>query len=153
MVALRQVAWVAVLCGAWGVADAASSLGKDSGALAGGYPNKPIRLVAPFVPGGPTDIVARVVAQKLGQNLGQNVVVDNRGGAGGAIGCEIVAKSAPDGYTLMIECATNLALQGEVCRALDQARDGKMDEGHQGDRHQAAMSDRGITASGARNVQ
>ncbi len=110
MVALRQVAWVAVLCGAWGVADAASSLGKDSGALAGGYPNKPIRLVAPFVPGGPTDIVARVVAQKLGQNLGQNVVVDNRGGAGGAIGCEIVAKSAPDGYTLMIGSSGNLAV-------------------------------------------
>ena len=74
------------------------------------YPNKTIRLVAPFVPGGPTDIVARVVAQKLGQNVGQQVVVDNRGGASGAIGCEIVAHSAPDGYTLMIGSSGNLAV-------------------------------------------
>lgn len=74
------------------------------------YPEKPVRLVAPFVPGGPTDIVARVVAQKLGQNIGQNVVVDNRGGASGAIGCEIVARSAPDGYTLMIGSSGNLAV-------------------------------------------
>jgi tripartite-type tricarboxylate transporter receptor subunit TctC len=74
------------------------------------YPDKPIRLVAPFVPGGPTDIVARVVAQKLGQSLGENVVVDNRGGASGAIGCEIVARSAPDGYTLMIGSSGNLAV-------------------------------------------
>ncbi len=74
------------------------------------YPDKAVRLVAPFVPGGPTDIVARVVAQKLGQNLGENVVVDNRGGAGGAIGCEIVARSAPDGYTLMIGSSGNLAV-------------------------------------------
>jgi tripartite-type tricarboxylate transporter receptor subunit TctC len=77
---------------------------------AAAYPDKPVRLVAPFVPGGPTDIVARVVAQKLGQNLGQNVVVDNRGGASGAIGCEIVARSAPDGYTLMIGSSGNLAV-------------------------------------------
>ncbi len=54
--------------------------------------------------------MVRVVAQKLGQNLGQNVVVDNRGGAGGAIGCEIVARSAPDGYTLMIGSSGNLAV-------------------------------------------
>jgi tripartite-type tricarboxylate transporter receptor subunit TctC len=77
---------------------------------AASYPDKPVRLVAPFVPGGPTDIVARVVAQKLGQNLGENVVVDNRGGASGAIGCEIVARSAPDGYTLMIGSSGNLAV-------------------------------------------
>lgn len=74
------------------------------------YPDKPVRLVAPFVPGGPTDIIARVVAQRLSQAFGQTVVVDNRGGAGGAIGCEIVARSAPDGYTLMIGSSGNLAV-------------------------------------------
>jgi tripartite-type tricarboxylate transporter receptor subunit TctC len=110
MVALRYVAVIFVLGCAAGYAEAASSVGKDSGGLVEGYPNKPVRLVAPFVPGGPTDIVARVVAQKLGQNLGQTVVVDNRGGASGAIGCEIVARSAPDGYTLMIGSSGNLAV-------------------------------------------
>ena len=74
------------------------------------YPDKPVRLVAPFVPGGPTDIVARVVAQRLTQAFSQTVVVDNRGGASGAIGCEIVARSAPDGYTLMIGSSGNLAV-------------------------------------------
>ena len=77
---------------------------------AGAYPDKPVRLVAPFVPGGPTDIIARVVAQRLSQAFGQTVVVDNRGGASGAIGCEIVARSAPDGYTLMIGSSGNLAV-------------------------------------------
>ena len=74
------------------------------------YPDKPVRLVAPFVPGGPTDIIARIVAQRLSQSFGQSVVVDNRGGASGAIGCEIVARSAPDGYTLMIGSSGNLAV-------------------------------------------
>jgi hypothetical protein len=74
------------------------------------YPDKPVRLVAPFVPGGPTDIVARGVAQRLGDALGQTGIVDNRGGAAGAIGCEIVARSAPDGYTIMIGSSGNLAV-------------------------------------------
>lgn len=66
------------------------------------YPNQPVRLVVPYPAGGPTDVLGRVIAQKLTESLGQPVVVDNRPGASGNVGSDLVAKAAPDGYTLVL---------------------------------------------------
>jgi tripartite-type tricarboxylate transporter receptor subunit TctC len=71
-------------------------------ALAQAWPSKPIRLVVPYPPGGSTDLLGRAVAAKVGEALGQQVIVDNRGGANGTLGSDIVARSAPDGYTFVL---------------------------------------------------
>ncbi len=91
------------------VAAAAAAIGGliANGAICQPYPSRPIRLIVPFAAGGPTDVVARIIAQKLGENMAQQVVVDNRAGATTIIGTEMGAKAAPDGYTLLMIAASH----------------------------------------------
>lgn len=73
-----------------------------SAAAQSGYPNRPIRMIVPFAPGGTTEVLARIIAQRMGENLGQQLVVDNRPGAAGSLGTTLAVKSTPDGYTLLL---------------------------------------------------
>jgi tripartite-type tricarboxylate transporter receptor subunit TctC len=82
------------------------------------YPSKPVRVIVPFAPGGSTDIVARIVTQRMGEILGQTFVVENKGGAGGAIGAAEAARATPDGYTLSIATVSTLAVN-PACRPND----------------------------------
>jgi tripartite-type tricarboxylate transporter receptor subunit TctC len=80
----------------------------------GSYPNRPIRMILPASPGGPVDVIARTVGAGLAEALGQQIVMDNRAGAGGIIGAEIVARATPDGYTLMIAHSGPLAIEAAM---------------------------------------
>ncbi len=78
-----------------------------SPAHAQAYPNKPIRLIVPYPPGGGTDVIARIVQERLSRVLAQTVIIENRGGAGGSLGTEIVAKASPDGYTVLFTLSSH----------------------------------------------
>jgi tripartite-type tricarboxylate transporter receptor subunit TctC len=104
-----------VRCGALSVALSCALL--CGSAFAQNYPSKPIRVILPFPPGAPSDMVGRVVAQKLGEQLGENVIPDNRPGAGGNVAMTQLAKSAPDGYTLTVTSPV-LALSPSLYKSL-----------------------------------
>ena len=97
---VRQLCRVALLSCTLGITATA--------AMAQAYPNKPIKLIVPFAPGGFTDVVARILGQKLSVSLGQPFVIENKAGAGSTIGTDFVAKAAPDGYTLVMVSTTHV---------------------------------------------
>ncbi|MGZ8201618.1 MAG: Bug family tripartite tricarboxylate transporter substrate binding protein [Burkholderiales bacterium] len=107
------------------VAGLVAALLTFSGAWGQAYPNKPIRFVVPFAPGGSTDTLARTLGVKLSESLGQQVVVDNRAGANGNIGMEIVAHALPDGHTILLGYIANVAIAPSLYRKLpfDPVRD------------------------------
>jgi hypothetical protein len=93
-------------------------------AAAQDFPNKAVRLIVPFPPGGPNDIIARVVAQRMAEILKQPIIIDNRSGQGGVVGTDVVAKAAPDGYTIAIASAGALAISPSMEKvAYDTLRD------------------------------
>ena len=101
-----------------------------AGVQAQGYPNRPVRLVVADAAGGAPDQLARLVAQKVSETLGQQVIVDNRPGAGGALGADLVAKSLPDGYTLLLTTTAIYAIlpepaQGPAIRSGARLRAGR----------------------------
>lgn len=103
---------VTAIAMATGFAATSASMAADN------YPTKPVRVIVPFAPGGSTDIIARLVTQRMAQELGQPLVVENKGGAGGAIGAAEAARANPDGYTLSIATVSTMAVNS-ACRPND----------------------------------
>ncbi|HEY4249977.1 MAG TPA: tripartite tricarboxylate transporter substrate binding protein [Roseomonas sp.] len=95
-------------------AAAALPLARSRPARAAAWPDKPVRLVVPFTPGGSTDILGRAMAQGLSEHFGQTFIIDNRAGAGGSVGSEMVVRAAPDGYTLMMGHIGTLAVNPAI---------------------------------------
>ncbi|HEV7393727.1 MAG TPA: tripartite tricarboxylate transporter substrate-binding protein, partial [Burkholderiales bacterium] len=100
----NKISFIAACCAA---AFSAAHVHAAQSDAAPGYPSKPIRFIVPFAPGAGTDMTARTIAQKLSEKWGQQAVVDNRTGAGGAIGVDTTAKALPDGYTICLISASN----------------------------------------------
>jgi tripartite-type tricarboxylate transporter receptor subunit TctC len=115
MVMLRTARGISVAA----LVSLAASLGFAGGAAAENYPARPIRLVVPFAPGGPADVIGRIISQQLNMILGQGIVIENRGGAGGTIGARFAAMADPDGYTLMFANTSTMSINPAVYRRLD----------------------------------
>ena len=94
----------------------ALSLAACALAAAQDYPSRPVRIIVPYPPGGPTDVIVRVVGNRLSESLGQPVIIENRAGASGMIGAELVAKAAPDGYTLLVNPSIHVILPSLVAK-------------------------------------
>ena len=107
------VASIAVLCLMWSTATAAAAAGTMSDA-AGGYPQRPIRIIVAYTPAGTTDILARLIGQKMTESWGQSVIVENRPGANGNIGTEIAARATPDGYTILMGTAATHSINNTL---------------------------------------
>src|ERR1051325_533359 len=90
----------------------------DAGARAAEYPVRPVTLIVAFTPGGPSDVLARIVGKKLEQILGQPFVIENRPGAGGNLAAELAARAAPDGYTLLMGNNSVLATNASLYRTM-----------------------------------
>lgn len=116
---MKSIMWAIAVAAAW---NATGAMAQTAPAQA--YPSKTVRMVAPFVPGGPVDLTARILAQKLGETFGQQFVVDNRSGASGMIGAEQVAKAAPDGYTILVNASIHVIVPSLFSKmAYDPIRD------------------------------
>ena len=104
MARLRLTAWFAAALALFPVLSVAQS----------GYPNRPVKVIVPFAPGGASDFVGRIMQPRLAELLGQQIVIENRGGAAGSIGVEVAARSAPDGYTILLGNVGSIAINPGV---------------------------------------